>query len=111
MFTSIVFRYVPDPDFKPEIVKNASRACEGLVKWVGAMEKYDRVAKVVAPKKKALAEAESELDTQMTELNKKRAQLEEVCGLVDVLIGISPDRWKLMCLTTNFQHMSHEFNT
>ncbi len=59
-------------------MKNASNACEGLVKWVYAMEKYDRVAKVVAPKKKALAAAEAELEKQMTELNKKRAQLEEV---------------------------------
>ena len=44
------------------------------------MEVYDRVAKVVAPKKIALAEAEAELAVQMTKLNEKRAELKAVLG-------------------------------
>ena len=44
------------------------------------MEVYDRVAKVVAPKKIALAEAEAELAVQMKKLNTKRAELKEVRG-------------------------------
>ena len=70
--------YVSNPDFQPNIVKNASKACEGLCKWVCAMDVYDRVAKVVAPKKAKLAEAEGELGLQMTKLNEKRRQLQEV---------------------------------
>lgn len=50
----------------------------GLCKWVRAMEVYERVAKVVAPKKIKLAEAESELAVQMKMLNAKRAELKEV---------------------------------
>ena len=42
------------------------------------MEVYDRVAKVVAPKKAALAIAESELSVQMEKLNTKRAELSAV---------------------------------
>ena len=42
------------------------------------MDIYDRVAKVVAPKKLKLAEAEGELAVQMEKLNEKRAQLKEV---------------------------------
>lgn len=42
------------------------------------MEAYDRVAKVVAPKKEALAAAEQELATAMAALEKKRAMLKEV---------------------------------
>lgn len=42
------------------------------------MDIYDRVAKVVAPKKAKLAEAEAELAIQMEKLNAKRAQLKEV---------------------------------
>ena len=53
--------YIPDREFVPERVKNASMACEGLCKWVRAMEVYDRVIKIVAPKKARLAEAEGEL--------------------------------------------------
>ncbi len=67
-----------NPEFDPNIVKKASTACEGLCKWVRAMEMYDRVAKVVAPKKEKLAGAESELAVQMEKLNGKRAQLQAV---------------------------------
>lgn len=42
------------------------------------MDTYDSVAKVVAPKKASLAEAEGELAVQMEKLNSKRAQLKEV---------------------------------
>lgn len=42
------------------------------------MDIYDKVAKVVAPKKAKLAEAEAELAVQMDKLNAKRAQLKEV---------------------------------
>ena len=37
-----------------------------------------RVAKIVAPKKAKLAEAEGELATQMDKLNEKRRQLQQV---------------------------------
>lgn len=53
-------------------------ACEGLCRWVRAMEIYDRVAKIVAPKKVALAGAEAELAAQMEKLNAKRAELQEI---------------------------------
>lgn len=42
------------------------------------MEVYDRVIKIVAPKKANLAEAEAELAGQMDNLNEKRTQLQEV---------------------------------
>ncbi|XP_018647924.1 putative dynein heavy chain [Schistosoma mansoni] len=71
-------RYIPNPDFKPERVAVASTACEGLCKWVIAIERYDIVAKIVAPKKEALAKAMSEYNTAMNALNIKRAALKEV---------------------------------
>ena len=43
---SVCFRYTPNPDFTPEVIQKVSTACEGLCKWVRAMEVYDRVAKV-----------------------------------------------------------------
>lgn len=74
----ILHSYIPDRDFDPDNIKNVSTACEGLCKWVRAMEVYDRVIKIVAPKKERLAEAEAELAAQMDTLNEKRAQLQEV---------------------------------
>jgi dynein heavy chain len=70
--------YITNPEFDPVKVRNASSAAEGLCKWVKAMEVYDRVAKVVAPKKEKLREAEQSLSETMSILNEKRAELKEV---------------------------------
>ena len=40
-------RYTVNPDFNPDIIQKVSSACEGLCKWVRAMEVYDRIAKVI----------------------------------------------------------------
>lgn len=69
---------MPDREFNPERIHTVSTACEGLCKWVRAMEVYDRVIKIVAPKKARLEEAEAELAAQMETLNEKRGQLKEV---------------------------------
>ncbi|XP_073915702.1 dynein axonemal heavy chain 3 isoform X2 [Castor canadensis] len=71
-------RFIDHPEFQPAVIKNVSSACEGLCKWVRAMEVYDRVAKVVAPKRERLKEAEGKLDIQMQKLNQKRAELKLV---------------------------------
>ncbi|WZN65433.1 heavy chain of dynein [Chloropicon roscoffensis] len=65
-------------DFQPENVKKAAKAAYGLCQWVRAMEAYDRVAKVVAPKKKKLAESEAEYALLNESLQKKKAELKEV---------------------------------
>ncbi|XP_031701028.1 dynein heavy chain 12, axonemal isoform X2 [Anarrhichthys ocellatus] len=70
--------YMTNPDFDPSIVAKASSAAEGLCKWIKAMEVYDRVAKVVAPKKASLAEAQESLAATMGLLDQKRAELKEV---------------------------------
>lgn len=70
--------YTCNPEFDPVKIKTASTAAEGLCKWVVAMEQYDKVAKVVAPKKIKLKEAEQELAVAMKSLNAKRASLKEV---------------------------------
>ncbi|KAI1899406.1 hypothetical protein AGOR_G00061450 [Albula goreensis] len=71
-------KYITDPDFVPEKIRTASTAAEGLCKWVRAMDSYDNVAKVVAPKKEKLAQAEAELSVAMESLHKKQAALKEV---------------------------------
>lgn len=68
-------KFLPAKEFVPEKIKYVSTACEGLCKWIKAMEVYDRVTKYVAPKKAKLAQAESELQILMDKLNEKRAQL------------------------------------
>ncbi|CAG9798387.1 unnamed protein product [Chironomus riparius] len=71
--------FIPHKDFKPETVAKASSAAEGLCKWIIAMDLYDAVAKIVAPKKAKLEEAKRKYEETMTLLTEKRelaAQLE-----------------------------------
>ncbi|XP_041972117.1 dynein axonemal heavy chain 7 isoform X2 [Aricia agestis] len=67
-----------DDGFVPEKIKTVSVAAEGMCKWVIAMTKYDKVAKIVAPKKQRLAEAQAVYDKAMAALAVKQAQLKEV---------------------------------
>ncbi|KAH8876868.1 Dynein heavy chain 7, axonemal [Schistosoma japonicum] len=70
--------FMTNPEFDPAKVARASSAAEGLCKWILAMEQYDRVAKIVAPKRIKLAEAESELADNMACLKKTQDALAEV---------------------------------
>ncbi|KAF7258254.1 hypothetical protein EG68_04624 [Paragonimus skrjabini miyazakii] len=70
--------FMVNPDFDPVQVARASSAAEGLCRWIMAMEQYDRVAKIVAPKRAKLAEAEAELAENMAYLKKTQAALTAV---------------------------------
>ena len=77
--------YTVNPLFDPDKVKKASVAAAGLCKWVHAMIIYDRVAKVVAPKKAALAQAMNDLATANAALKEKQDELQ---ALMDKLAGL-----------------------
>lgn len=55
-------RILNNEAFDPDKVKTASTAAEGLCKWTLAIVEYDKVAKVVAPKRIALKAAEEMRD-------------------------------------------------
>eukprot|EP00435_Cladocopium_sp_Y103_P021055 s1702_g5.t1 len=76
--TRMIQTFMPLDDFQPARVKTCSTAAWGICMWVRAMETYDRVAKVVGPKKEALAIAEAEYAEVMEKLNEKRAELQKV---------------------------------
>ncbi|CAM9229232.1 unnamed protein product [Discosporangium mesarthrocarpum] len=78
IMTEIRKKYITDPKFTPEAAEKASKAAAGLCKWVYAMETYDRVAKVVGPKKEALKVAEEELEVTMGALRAKQNELQAV---------------------------------
>ena len=58
---------------------------QGLCRWVRAIDSYDKVAKVVAPKKIKLKEAEGELATAMGILKTKQDSLRAVQAKLDAL--------------------------
>lgn len=51
IMTKIRTTILTNPNFDPDKIRNASTACEGLCRWVIALDEYDKVAKVVGPKK------------------------------------------------------------
>lgn len=59
-------RILSNEFFDPDKMKNVSSAAEGLCKWVLAIVQYDKVAKIVAPKRIALKEAEDARDVLTT---------------------------------------------
>ena len=75
--------FTDDPEFDPDVVaKKGSQAAAGLAKWVHAMVKYDRVARLVAPKKAALKEAETTLKDAQDTLAIKQTALKVVTDKV-----------------------------
>ena len=70
--------YISRPDFAEDVIARGSVAAGGLCKWVHAVFKYDKVAKIVAPKKAALAKATQELTEAMTVLAGKQAMVKEL---------------------------------
>ncbi|XP_052827203.1 dynein axonemal heavy chain 7 [Octopus bimaculoides] len=78
-------KYIANPDFDPEKIKVASTACEGLCKWIRAMDTYDKVIKEVAPKIETLKKAEEDLRLAKESLDKKRASLKAVQDRLDKL--------------------------
>ncbi|KAK8720377.1 hypothetical protein OTU49_013365, partial [Cherax quadricarinatus] len=77
--------YVRLPEFDPASVAKASSAAEGLCKWVRAMASYNAIAKIVAPKRERLAEAEAEVAALMSVVEAKRVQLRELEEKLEVL--------------------------
>ncbi|DAZ96773.1 TPA: hypothetical protein N0F65_005771 [Lagenidium giganteum] len=70
--------YMEDPNFTPEAIEKSSKACTAICMWARAMYTYHFVAKAVEPKKKALAEAQSELDTTLAVLKQAHDGLQKV---------------------------------
>jgi len=70
--------FTSDEEFTVERAKQASSAAAGMCAWVSAMDVYERVAKVVAPKRARLAQAEEELKGKMAQLREKEGVLKKV---------------------------------
>ncbi|XP_076648121.1 dynein heavy chain at 36C [Halictus rubicundus] len=92
IMTKIRTTILTNPNFDPERIRQVSTACEGLCRWVFALSEYDKVAKVVAPKKQALAAAESVYTAAMTQLELKRNQLKEVRKRLEELEALLAQR-------------------
>ncbi|XP_049786264.1 dynein axonemal heavy chain 7-like [Schistocerca cancellata] len=70
---------IKKPEFNAQAIAKASKAAEAICLWVAAMDVYERVSKVLEPKKVVLAEAEAvlqELSTVLSSEEEKQKDLE-----------------------------------
>jgi dynein heavy chain len=67
--------YIQNPDFTPERISKVSKACTSICLWVCAMFKYYHIARMVEPKRKALAEANADLQITMAKLADAKQRL------------------------------------
>ena len=70
--------YMDIPEYTPQAIEKASKACTAVCMWSRAMYKYHFVALGVEPKRIKLREAEEELAVVMAALAKAKAVLDEV---------------------------------
>ncbi|XP_018562388.1 dynein beta chain, ciliary-like [Anoplophora glabripennis] len=77
--------YLKLPDFSPEKIFSKSIAAAGLCSWVTNILKYYDVFVVVEPKRRALAQANKDLNdarSKLAELNEKLQELEKQLGVL-----------------------------
>ncbi|KAI8465887.1 MAG: dynein heavy chain 7 [Monoraphidium minutum] len=74
-------RYIDDPTYTPESVAKQSKAAMSLCMWTRAMDVYNRVAKVVGPKREKLRQAQAQLEAADAALAEKQAALAGVADL------------------------------
>jgi dynein heavy chain len=77
--------YIDMPEFTPDAIRKASKACTAMCMWARAMYTYHQVVLVVEPKKIMLAEAEASLKITMEKLKVAQAQLQ---GVKDKIAGL-----------------------
>ncbi|KAK9823491.1 hypothetical protein WJX72_003121 [[Myrmecia] bisecta] len=75
-------KYTDNPEYTVESVAKQSRAAMSLCMWTRAMETYNRISRVVEPKRAALREAEAALLDANTKLHEKQAALQAVVDKV-----------------------------
>ncbi|KAL3899976.1 MAG: hypothetical protein SGPRY_012546 [Prymnesium sp.] len=73
-----IIKYYEDAEFVPEVVERQSLAAKSLCMWVRAMKVYDEVAKIVEPKKQALADATNTLEGEKSKLQAVQDELASV---------------------------------
>jgi hypothetical protein len=67
--------YLANPHFTPDAVAMQSTAASSFVRWVHAMVTYDRIARIVEPKRNALRESEEQLEDATLDLTAWQEQL------------------------------------
>jgi dynein heavy chain len=76
-----------DPEFKPEVMENKSRAATALCQWVHALKLYYATNIIVEPKKQNLAVAERDKQAALSAVAESKRQLAEIEANVKTLIA------------------------
>jgi dynein heavy chain, axonemal len=71
-------KYTELEEFKPDLIRNVSKACVSFCLWCRAVQNYCEVLKLLQPKQEKLAKAEAALEKAKATLAKKQAELAEL---------------------------------
>eukprot|EP00756_Hemistasia_phaeocysticola_P025139 Hpha_TRINITY_DN15989_c0_g2::TRINITY_DN15989_c0_g2_i1::g.72379::m.72379/K10408/DNAH; dynein heavy chain, axonemal len=82
---SAIAKFTGKDSFKPELIGKVSAAAKGLCQWVIAMEKFGKINKEVAPKKRRLEKAQEDLNKKEKMLAEALAQLHAMEATVQKL--------------------------
>ncbi|XP_044742040.1 dynein axonemal heavy chain 12 [Chrysoperla carnea] len=97
--------YLTHPLLTEKNVEKASLAAATLFKWMLAINQYDIVAKIVAPKKEKLQEAEEQLNATMEILVQKQTMLKNLEErLADLNDQLTKGTAEMKRLTEEVQH-------
>jgi len=96
-------KYIQDPELTEERMAGVSRAAASILSWVGAMDSYHRVAKVVAPKRARVEQMNLLLKEATEKLAIKQKELQDVVDNVQAL--------KLKCEQTLAEKQSLDAKT
>ena len=82
-------KYLSSPDIDPEASKQSIGSGDGVIaalfKWLVAIESYDKAAKIVAPKKEAMAKINVELEESTRSLKEKQTVYDEANEKLKIL--------------------------
>ncbi|XP_022235446.1 dynein beta chain, ciliary-like, partial [Limulus polyphemus] len=77
--------YLKNSEFNPDFIATKSNAAAGLCSWVVNIVKFYEVFCDVEPKRKALAEANAELEAAKEKLSKIKSKIEDLEGTLNNL--------------------------
>lgn len=89
-------KYLDNPEFTPEGVGKQSKAAMSLCMWVQSIASYDKVAKIVEPKREKLSQTEAALNRANAKLREKQ-DAAAVGHALSPSLSLTPQRLLLCC--------------
>nr|XP_006818816.1 PREDICTED: uncharacterized protein LOC100376274 [Saccoglossus kowalevskii] len=78
IFQRLNILFIQDPEFRPEVVGESSKAASSLCLWVHAIYAYSEIHRNLQPKLEAVADQEAKINEALRVLGEKRKRFQEI---------------------------------